>query len=395
VAGNGFSAGTPSLLRAMNQRSALETIRLRGPVSRAEVARETGLSKPTVSLALAGLARAGLVREVGRTRGRKGPSAALYEINPEAGWVAGIDVGRQFVRAAIADITGTVVARTDQRAQVRSAKTLLAQIGGLAHDLAADAGLTWSQITHATVGSPGVLDPERGSMAMAANLPGWGRQGLMEALRRELGARVSFENDVNLAALGERARGHGREAASFVYLWIGTGVGMGLVLEGELYRGTHGAAGEIAYLPLGAGDPRDRTNRRRGAYEEAAAAAGIVRTARSLGMKPPLTPKKIFAAARKGDAAAARAVEAAAAQLALGIAAIAPILDPELVILGGGIGRSGDLLLEPIERELREISPFRPRIVVSALGGDAVLHGAVATALETARDRLFSQPRTA
>ena len=392
---NTFAAGTPSLLRAINERSALETIRLRGPVSRAEVARETGLSKPTVSLALAGLARAGLVREVGRTRGGKGPSAALYELNPEAGWVAGIDVGRQYVRMAIADIAGTVVARTDQRAQVRSAKTLLSQIGGLAHELAADAGLEWRQITQATVGSPGVLDPARDSVALAANLPGWGRHGLMEALRRELGADVSFENDVNLAALGERARGHGRESTSFVYLWIGTGVGMGVVLGGELYRGSHGAAGEIAYLPLGAGDPRDRTNRRRGAYEEAAAAAGIVRTARSLGMRPPLTPKRIFSAARRGDAAASRAVEAEAAQLALGIAAIAPILDPELVILGGGIGRSGDLLLEPIERELREISPFRPRIVVSALGQDAVLHGAVATALEAARDRLFSRTQTA
>ena len=137
-------------------------------------------------------------------------------------------------------------------------------------------------------------------------------------------------------------------------------------------------------LPVGPGDPRDPTNRRRGTFEEAAAAAGIVRVAIGLGMRAPLTPKKIFTAARRGDATAAKVVEAEASRLAMGIAAIAPIVDPALVILGGGVGHNGDLLLEPIERELRAVSPFHPRIVVSALGEEAVLQGAIATALQAA-----------
>jgi predicted NBD/HSP70 family sugar kinase len=240
-----------------------------------------------------------------------------------------------------------------------------------------------------------VLDPERGAVALAANLPGWGRQGLVEALRRELGTNLSFENDVNLAAIGERARGHGQDVESFVYLWVGTGVGMGLVLNGELYRGSHGAAGEIAYLPVGLGDPKDPTNRRRGSFEEFAAAAGIARAAQELGMRAPLTPKKVFAAARRGHPAAMRAVEIEASRLALGIAAIAPVVDPALVILGGGVGHNGDLLLEPIQRELAAISPFHPPVVVSALGEEAVLQGAIATALDAARDRLFSRSQTA
>src|SRR5439155_26594794 len=172
-----YAAGTPSLLRAINERSALEAIRRSGPVSRADVARETGLSKPTVSLALAGLTRAGLVREVGRTIGGKGPSAIPYELNPLAGGVVGIDVGREYVRAAIADIAGTIVARRDERARARSAASLIGQIGAVAHSLAGEAGLGWRQVTQAAIGSPGVLDPERGAVALAANLPGWGRQG--------------------------------------------------------------------------------------------------------------------------------------------------------------------------------------------------------------------------
>jgi len=388
-----IAAATPSLLRAINERSILELIRKMGPVSRAQLARDTGLSKPTVSLALTGLLGAGLVREVGRSIGGVGRGAILYELHPRSGWVVGIDVGRARVRAAIADITGSFVARRDEKARVRSARTLISQIGAIAHDLAGQAGVSWNQITQAVVGSPGVFEPSRGQVALAHNLPGWGRQGLVEAVRAELGTSVVFENDVNLAALGERWNGLGKDVENFVFLSIGTGVGMGLVLRGELYRGANGRAGEVGYLPIGMTDPHGRAERRHGAFEAAAAAGGVVRTARDLGMAPPLTAKKVFAAARKGDAIAAEVVRLEARRLGLAIAAVVPVLDPELVILGGGVGQNGDLLIEPIERELDALSPFRPRLEVSALGEEAVLHGAVATALADAQDRVFSRSR--
>jgi predicted NBD/HSP70 family sugar kinase len=386
-----ITVGTPGLLRAINERTVLELIHRQGPLSRAQAARVSGLSKPTVSLSLASLLDADLVREVGRSRGERGPSAVLYELNPLAGWVVGIDVGRIWVRAAIADIAGTIRARSDERAKVSSAKTLIGQIGAMARRLAGEAGVGWGQVTHAALGSPGVFDPAHGYMAMAPNLPGWGRHGLVEAVRQELGTNVSFENDVNLAALAERAHGHGRNVSNFVFLSVGTGIGMALVLEGQLYRGAHGAAGEIAYMPLGMGNPHDPSTRRRGAFEEAAAAAGIVRIALKLGMRQPLSPEKIFNSARRGHGVASRVVQMEAERLALAIATVTPVLDPELVILGGGIGRNGDLLLEPIERELRQLLPFRPRVAVSALGEDAVLRGTVAIALEVARDRVFAR----
>jgi len=386
-----ITVGTPSLLRAINERTVLDLIHRQGPLSRAQVARVSGLSKPTVSLALTGLLESRLVREVGRSRGERGPSALLYELNPVSGWVVGVDIGRKWVRAAIADIAGNVVARRDEHARVRSAKSLIGQVGAIARRLAAEAGVEWSQVTHTTLGSPGVFDPAHGYVAMAPNLPGWGRSGLVQAVRDELGTNISFENDVNLAALAERAHGLGRNVHNFVFLSIGTGIGMALMVEGQLYRGAHGAAGEVAYMPIGKGDPRDPANRRRGAFEEAAAAVGIIRTARRLGMRPPLTPERIFVAARRGNAVAGRVVQAEAAMLGLAIATVTPVLDPEMVILGGGIGRNGDLLVEPIERELRQLLPFRPRVAVSALGEDAVLRGAVATALEIARELVFAR----
>lgn len=335
-----------------------------------------------------------LVRPAGRTSGGKGPSAVLYELNPRAGWVVGIDVGRSVVRATIGDLNGDIVARRDEKARAGRADTLISQIGEVAHALAAEAGIKWKQVTFATVGSPGVFEPSRGLVSLAHNLPGWGRHGLVEAVQRELGTNIAFENDVNLATVGEQWRGLGKDVSNFVYLHVGTGVGMGLVLNGEIYRGSTGAAGEIGYLPLAAGDPHDPANRRRGALESALGAKGVVAAARSAGMSGRLTPKMVFAAARRGDERARRVVTLVAERIALAVAAVVPVVDPELVILGGGIARNGDLLLGPVERELRAISPFLPRVEMSALGEDAELHGAVALSLQAAQDQLFTRTRS-
>lgn len=386
--------GTPSLLRAINERTVLEFVRRTGPVSRAQISRDSDLSKPTVSQALAALLGSGLVREAGRSSGGKGPTAVLYELDPTAGWVVGIDVGRDFVRAAIANLEGQIVARRDERARVRSARTLIEQIGEIAHGLAAEAGLKWRQITFAAVGSPGVFEPSRRQVALAYALPGWGQPGLVESVQHELGTRIAFENDVNLAALGEQWVGLGKGVANFVFLHVGTGVGAGLVLGGELYRGSTGAAGEVGYLPIGVPEPRDLVYRRRGALDTAAGATGVVTAARELGMSPPLSAKNVFAAARRGDAIAQQVVQIEAERIALAIASIVPVIDPELVILGGGIGRNAELLLDPIGRELRAISPFAPRVEISPLGTDAVVDGAVWMALQAAQERLFSRRRT-
>jgi predicted NBD/HSP70 family sugar kinase len=181
--------------------------------------------------------------------------------------------------------------------------------------------------------------------------------------------------------------------SNFVYLHIGTGVGMGLVLNGELFRGSGGAAGEVGYVPIAVRDPHERTSRRRGALESAVGARAVIEEAQRLGLRDARSPKAVFEAARAGDGAARRVVATVAERIALAVAAIAPVVDPELVILGGAIGRQGDLLLDAVEQELTALSPFRPRIEVSALGEDAELHGAIALALQSAQDLLFDRIR--
>jgi predicted NBD/HSP70 family sugar kinase len=348
-----------------------------------------------VSQALTTLARARLVREAGRTSGGKGPTAVLYEVNPVAGFVLALDVGRSTVRAALADLTGEIVGQRDERARSRSAASLISQLGDVSRAVAHDAGVRWRQVTFVCVGSPGVLQPGGRHLRLAHNLPGWEREGVVESLRARLGAHVVFENDVNLATLGEQRLGLGKGVSDFVYLHIGTGVGMGLVLNGELYRGSGGAAGEVGYVPIAVRDPHERTNRRRGALESAVGARAVVEQAHRLGVRAATDAKAVFEGARSGDRAARRVVAGIAERIALAIAAIASVLDPELVILGGAIGRQGDLLLEAVERELGSLSPFRPRIEVSALGEDGELHGAIALALQSAQDLLFDRMKRA
>jgi predicted NBD/HSP70 family sugar kinase len=235
------------------------------------------------------------------------------------------------------------------------------------------------------------VHPGREEVDLAYSLPGWGRHGLVDLVQRELGTKTIFENDVNLAALGEAWRGLGRDVDPFVYLHIGTGVGLGIVLHGEIYRGAGGAAGEVGYLPLWGTDVRDPESRRRGALDRAASAGGVMDAAKRAGMTGSLTAERVFAAAAAGDRVAGRVVAEEADRIALTIAAVAAVLDPELVILGGGIGANGDQLLEPVRRRLPDLSPFRPRIEASALREEATLYGSVSMALRAAHARLFDR----
>jgi len=246
---------------------------------------------------------------------------------------------------------------------------------------------------HAVIGTPGVFDEPSKRVLFASNLPEWGRHGLVTELQVAFGLSLSVENDANLAALGERSFGWGSSAGTFVYITIGTGVGMCLVINGALYRGARGAAGEVGFLPFGWDEVLEESGKISdtylGMFEEATSAEAIVRQAQKLGLPASLSPRQIFDAAQQGDSKALAVVEQEGHRLALAIAVITAVLDPELIVLGGGIGQRGELLLPPLERRLQQLTPLRPRIVTSKLEDDSVLLGSIATALEVAHNLVF------
>ncbi|MET8080302.1 ROK family transcriptional regulator [Streptomyces sp. NPDC005303] len=371
-------------LRSTNERLLLERLRADGPASRAQLARESGLSKPTVSSALAALESAGLVREAGTHVPERGRTAVLYAPDPAAGHVLGIDVGRSWLRVAVADLDGTVVARSDVRNQARSSGAMADLVVSTARQVVAGSGAAPDEVVHAVVGTPGVYDEEHRRVRYAMHLPGWGRAGLFDRMREELGVPLEVHNDANLAALGEYTYGVGAGSRLFAYILIGTGLGMGVVSEGRLFTGAHGLAGEIGFLPWPGQQKRQR-------LEDAVSGVAVVEAARRFGMRGQLTAKAVFDAARQGDDAAVQAVRLEGERIAHTVAAAAAVLDPDLVVLGGGVGHSVDLLLKPVRDNLRTLTPLRPKLAPSRLGEDAVLLGAVATALGTAREVVFER----
>jgi predicted NBD/HSP70 family sugar kinase len=387
-----MTVGTPASMRELNQRTVLERLRGGGPATRPRLAADTGLSKPTVGQALLDLEQHGLVRTAGRTIAGPGRSAVVYEVNPAAGHVLGIDIGRGLIRAAVADLSGNVVARLDEPNKARSAGALLRIVRQCAEDAVSEAGLRLPDLVTSVVGTPGVPDPRSGTLRRAPNLPGWERRGLLNELQSVLGTDLVVENDANLAAIGEHEAGAARGVDVFACLTIGTGIGMGIVVDGHLFRGARGAAGEVGYLPFGW--PPPGTPPRAGMLESAAAAQSVVELAAGHGLSVD-TAKDVFRLARDGDARALRAVEEEAGRLAFVVASVAAVIDPALVVLGGGIGKNTDLLIEPMARALSHATPLRPEIVPGELGEEAALTGAIAIALRTARNVVFDRRHAA
>lgn len=371
-------------LRHASVSTVLDALQKEPRCSRAELAQLTGLSKPTVATALAALEGGGLVRERGRTTGRRGPSASLYEFVADAGLVLGIDVGAHQVRAVLADLDGVPKADAEAALEVADADQLLRVIGELA------AQLRRSTTELVIVGSPGIVDPGSGRIRSCPQIDGWEGIEAERALSELLGIRTTVENDVNLAALGELARGAGQGRASFAYLNVGSGLGAGLVIDGRLYRGRHGAAGEVGYLAVGA-DPAANTTSSQGAMEKRLSHDALVNFARSLDPDAPRDPRELFARARRGDRLGRAVVAEATEGLSVCIASINAVVDLDLVLIGGGIGLQTDLLIEPLRASTAALVPYPPEILPGALGDQATLSGAAAIGAQLARRLLVSR----
>jgi predicted NBD/HSP70 family sugar kinase len=384
-----LSAARPPLIRAMNEQLLLGHIRLSGPCSRADLARISGLSKPTVSLALANVERAGLVRIAGQRTGVPGRTAQLYEVRPEAGFVLGLDIGLKYLRGAVADLAGEVRTRDSRKVGATSVRGRLAELVELADDLCARAGTSRRAVTQTVIGTPGVYDPKRNAIALTGGLAGWDRPAALAGLREAFGPSVALENDVDAAALAERTHGYGRDRESFAFVHVGTGIGMGLVLGGRLHRGVHGVAGEIAFMPLS--DEESSEAKRRGPLEAAAAASGIVRAARAAGMRGAVSARSVFAAAARGDERAVAVVAEEARLVARAVCCVITVVDPELIVLGGGIGQAPGFAAAVTEA-LGAMTPVLPEVKVSALGTDVVVDGALAEGASLAWNRLTSGP---
>ncbi|WBC14371.1 ROK family transcriptional regulator [Micromonospora sp. WMMA1998] len=389
--------GTPRLLRALNDRAALELLLERGPLTRARIGELTGLSKVTASQLVERLEERGLVARVGEQAGGRGPNAQLYAVRPGSAYVVGVDVGAERVVAACADITGAVVGRVEQ--STRDTDDPVGVVHNAVVRAASSAGAELSAVRRVVLGTPGLVDPQTGDITFAFNLPRW-HSGLLAALREDLDTPVVFENDVNLAAVAEAQSGAARGTADFVLVWVDAGVGLAIMLGGRLHHGSSGAAGEIGYLPVpGAPIPRDVSKRAKPAFQQLAGADAVRAVAAEHGFATADAVEQGVAAARAAEAVRAAVVAGAdggpvldelARRLALGVASTCVVLDPPLVVLAGAVGQAGgSALAERVQHEVAAITLVRPRVVTTGLTEEPILRGALRTALDAVRDEVF------
>lgn len=387
--------GTPRLLRELNDRAALELLLTGGPMTRAQVGERTGLSKVTASQLLARLEERGLVEVAGEQAGGRGPNAVIYGVVPSSAYVAGLHVEQDEVSAGVADVTGRVV--TEISVDPNGVGNPVELVRGAVAVACGAAGISPEALRAFVIGTPGVLDPRTGDLRLAVNLPAW-HEGVHEALRADLGRPVTIENDVNLAAMAERAAGAARGVDDFVLVWIGVGLGLATILGGRLHRGVGGAAGEIGYLPVpGVPLPQDLTHPATGAFQSLVGAQAVLPLAASYGFEAATAAAAVRAAveaagtvtpvSRRGDEFLAEL----ASRVATGVAAISVVLDPGLVVLGGEVGLAGGVALASrVAAEVGRICPARPRVVPTGVSGGPVLRGAILVAVDLARAELLA-----
>ncbi|MBG0828829.1 ROK family protein [Planomonospora sp. ID67723] len=386
--------GVPRLLREINDRAALELLLSSGPLTRGQIGELTGLSKVTASQTLARLEERGLVEVAGEQAGGRGPNAALYGVVSSSAYVAGLDVGPEFVTTAIADIRGRIVAEATVAPDGHDDP--VAVVHNAVVKACRSAKVALSKLRAVVIGTPGVVDPRTGDVRFSFDLPGW-HEGIHEALARDLRRDVKIENDVNLVAVAERTLGAARDADDFVLLWVGRGIGLGVVLGGRLHRGRSGSAGEIGYLPVPgvplAEDVRavpGRLPSLAGGLQSLVSAEAVTELAAQYGFTGQSAAECVAAAVEAGERGRPL-LDDIAGRLALGVASVCVVLDPGLVVLAGEVSQAGgSMLTGRIEEAVARICPVRPQVVASEVDGNPVLRGAVLAALEQAREEIFA-----
>lgn len=394
----------PSLMRDFNKALVLSLIRQQGTISRADIAKQTHLSRSTVSNIVTELLAANLVQESGTGQSQGGRRPILIEFNYQAGYVVGIELGATHVLVVVTDLKPQTTAEMEHDFDLTiGPEAGLSLVAEMTRQALVQAEVSLEQVVGIGWGVPGPVRHTTGTVAFPPIMPGWHGFPLRARLEEELGVTVYLDNDANLGALGEWAHGAGRGVDNLAYIKVGTGIGCGLILGGEIYRGQSGSAGEIGHITVDENGPPCRCGNY-GCLESMAAGPVIAHRAQSairagektiLSTAKPLeeiTAADVSRAASQGDPLSLQLFHEAGRHIGVALAGLINLLNPKLIIIGGGMAQAGDILLEPIRRSVQShglrIAVESCQIVQAQLGREATALGAVTLALE----KMFRKP---
>ena len=389
----------PSHLRQANARGLLYLLRKNNPCSKADLVRLSGLSAPTVSSSISHLEDLGLVESIGEGESNGGRPPGMLRFNAHHGYVVAADIGGTRLRMMLADLNGDVVTQWSTvllKAQKTPAGVCALVEQGIG-SMCQQSGVAKARLLHITAGAPGITNVDTGVVVSAPNLRAWNDVPLRDLLHRETNLPAVVENDTNLAAVGEHRRGAAINVENFVFIAMGTGVGAGIFLHGQLHHGAQWCAGEIGYFGVSGQDRGPMQVRHTGQLERVLGGGGIeARWRAALERRPSpanaklmrLRADQVFDLAREGDPVAREVLTYTAGLLADAVADISLLLNPELVVFGGGLGSHPELCAAAQQRmERHEFA--RPELRSSALGTRAQLFGAVSLSIAAATASLL------
>jgi predicted NBD/HSP70 family sugar kinase len=378
-------------LRAANRERLLGLLRSEGPMTQAQLARASGLSPATVSSIARELRDEGWLDEADEGAGRR----AALALSRSAGVAVGIDFGKTHVRVVVSDLAHEVLAEAEQPHDVdHAAAEGVALAGSFVRRLLDEVGVGPENVTGVGMGLPGPLRLDTGEVGDSSILPGWIGARPEQLMSDELGLPVRVDNDANLGALAEVVWGAGRGCTEVVYVKAATGVGAGLVLNGRLYHGVAGTAGEIGHMTVNETGPICRCGNR-GCLETFAGGEAVIEPLRQ--HYGAISLREVITMARAGDTGCRRALHDAGHALGLAIAGVCNLLAPERVIVGGELAQAGDLLLEHVREMVLRTAIGATRelpIVAGVLGERAEVLGAVALVLRESQ-RFVAEPPAA
>ncbi|MEV7545396.1 MULTISPECIES: ROK family transcriptional regulator [unclassified Streptomyces] len=379
--------GSQSSLHRANLERVVRAVRLAGSLTQAEIARTTGLSAATVSNIVRELKEGGTVEVTDTSAG--GRRARSVSLSGDAGIVIGVDFGHTHLRVAVGNLAHQVLAEESEPLDVDASwvdgfDRAEALVGRLVEQV----GVARDKVIGVGLGVPGPIDVESGTLGSTAILPGWAGINPRQELSQRLGVPVYVDNDANLGALGELVWGSGRGVRDLAYIKVASGVGAGLVINGQIYRGPGGTAGEIGHITLDESGPVCRCGNR-GCLETFAAARYVLPLLQG-SHGPELTMEKVVELAREGDPGCRRVIADVGRHVGSGVASLCNLLNPSRIVLGGSLAEAGELVLAPIRESVgRYAIPSAARqlsVLTGSLGGRAEVLGALALVLSEMGD---------
>ncbi len=379
--------GSQSSLHRANLERVVRAVRMAGSLTQAEIARSTGLSAATVSNIVRELKDGGTVEVTPTSAG--GRRARSVSLSGDAGIVVGVDFGHTHLRVAVGNLAHQVLAEEAEPMDVdASAAEGFDRAERIVQRLIERTEVRWDKVIGVGLGVPGPIDAATGALGSTTILPGWTGINPREELQRRLGVPVHVDNDANLGALGEQVWGNGRGERDLAYIKVASGVGAGLVISGQIYRGPGGTAGEIGHITLDESGPVCRCGNR--GCLETFTAARYVLPLLSSSHGPDISMPRVVQLAREGDLGCRRVVADIGRHIGSGVASLCNLLNPTRVILGGDLADAGDLVLDPVRDSVaRYAVPSAARqvsVVPGTLGGRAEVLGALALVLSEMGD---------